>query len=363
MFLFHNNQHLSVSSITELQLGSRNGRTSVLLATSSTPTGTTQSVMSFTAAARLPTEIHSSNSKKTSNSLPSDTNFSRSAQTVDSLSVLKRFNERRSFVRSNCQKLGLWKKPLTNTQKEILKYNMIVDDKHRLLYCYLPKAACTSWKKVFQVLTGQAKSTSSISGHDAHSRDRLLFLRDLKDSVEVQKRLTTYKKLMVHREPMVRFISAYVSKFVKPDKYFVKKFGRDIIRKYRKNATQESLSTGIGVRFEEFSQFIIDSSHRALLFDGHWKPAILQCYPCSVDYNFISSMDTADDDATAILKSVGANETVTFPHDNVGKHGSDVRQYYSKLPRTVVQKLIDIYRMDFAMFGYKKPKVDDLVVK
>lgn len=313
----------------------------------------------FTGGAKMSDEVHSPNLSKAFG-----VKFPRSAQSVDSHeSVLKRFDERRSLVRSNCKKLGLWKRPLTKTEQAVLEYNMIVDDRHHLLYCYLPKAACTSWKKVFQVLTGQAKSTSSISGKSAHNRSQLRFLRDLKQPDKIQKRLATYKKLMVHREPMTRFVSAYMSKFVRPDKYFVKKFGTNIIAKYRKNATRESLVTGIGVRFEEFSQYIIDSSShsRALLFDGHWRPAVFQCFPCSVDYDFISFLDTADADAAAILKSVAASERVTFPHDNIGNYESDVRKYYSRLNWSVVQKLISIYKLDFTLLGYKIPNVTDLV--
>ncbi|XP_062522357.1 carbohydrate sulfotransferase 8-like isoform X2 [Corticium candelabrum] len=256
--------------------------------------------------------------------------------------------------------MGLWKKPLTMTETRILHYNMLVDDKHRILYCFLPKAACTSWKKVFQVLTGKAKSTKEISGKNAHDQKRLTFLKDFSSS-EALKRLSGYRKMMVHREPMMRFISAYISKFVVPDWYFVKKFGTQILKLYRKDASKESLATGKGVRFEEFSRYIADNAHKALHFDGHWKPAAFQCQPCYVDYDYVSSTDTADEDADVILDLIGANGKVTFPHDNKSRHTSVIQQYFSKLSRAVVKKLIEVYRRDFTLFGYKRPNVKDLV--
>jgi Sulfotransferase family len=77
--------------------------------------------------------------------------------------------------------------------------------------------------------------------------------------VDIQNRLQTYFKFMFVRDPLDRLLSAYYDKFVRINgTYFTERYGRRIITKYRRNATEESLAFGHDVRLDEFVKYLID---------------------------------------------------------------------------------------------------------
>jgi len=49
-------------------------------------------------------------------------------------------------------------------------YSFHVDDKHRIVYCVVPKVVCTSWKKTLIFLSGQSNASSpdELTATDVH---------------------------------------------------------------------------------------------------------------------------------------------------------------------------------------------------
>lgn len=285
----------------------------------------------------------------TSSQITSSSNMARQVRAASKLM----FTKRREAIRVACKQRG--NEILNAAQADILYRHMIVDDRHRLIYCYVPKAACTSWKMVMLVLTRSVDSVSKVRG--AHIKGKHKMMSDLTRS-EREKRMKTYKKFMVHREPFSRLLSAYFDKFRKSSDLGLK-FGRTIVAKYRVNETKQSLQSGLDVKFSEFVRFVLDwATHFGWLkLNEHWQPQVSLCQPCAVDYDYYSEMETVESDAEAILRLVGAASDVKFPQSHVTNSTQNVMQFYGDLDQTFVGRLLNLYRKDYAIFGYTKPKL------
>lgn len=101
----------------------------------------------------------------------------------------------------------------------------IVVPEHHLLFCYIDKNACTAFNELFMRVRGQTvhggdvwyKNTLDKHGLTAHLPELL--------------RNTTWHKAVFYREPLERFVSAYISKCVPhhdkdPESHCKQAFGR-----------------------------------------------------------------------------------------------------------------------------------------
>ncbi|RXM35237.1 Carbohydrate sulfotransferase 9 [Acipenser ruthenus] len=164
--------------------------------------------------------------------------------------------KRRSFLESFCKKYNGNPRPTTNLSRMVSR--IYVEEKHKILYCEVPKAGCSNWKRTLMVLSGLAPSIDKIS-HDAVHYGSHLHKLDNFDVKGIYERLDSFTKVIVVRNPMERLVSAFRDKFEHPNNYYHPVFGKAIIKMYRKNATQEALTTGSGVTFKEFVQYLLDS--------------------------------------------------------------------------------------------------------
>ncbi|KAG7189339.1 hypothetical protein KM043_016992 [Ampulex compressa] len=235
--------------------------------------------------------------------------------------------------------------------------NILVDDFHELLYCYVPKVACTNWKRVLMIATGKwaGNDPLEIPADQAHAMDSFQRLSNY-TLPEIEKKLATYDKLIVVRHPMERLLSAYRNKFeAKHEKssiYFQTRFGRKIIKKYRPNATEESLLHGDDVTFREFVEFVTDDSENKIR-NEHWRPVNELCHPCTVNYNLVSKYESLVEDATEVLERMGV-DSINFPArpTNSEPTSNKLEKYYSTLSYKQLRKLVDLYRLDLRLFDY-----------
>ncbi|XP_004067550.2 carbohydrate sulfotransferase 8 [Oryzias latipes] len=240
--------------------------------------------------------------------------------------------------------------------------HLYVEDKHKLLYCQVPKTGCSNWKRTLMVLAGKASNVQNIQHDTVHYGGHLKKLESFSQK-EIMHRLETYKKFVFVREPFERIVSAYRDKLENPNDYYHNLFGKPIISKYRLNPSEEALRTGSGVMFKEFIQYLLDV-HRPVGMDIHWDQVNQLCHPCLIHYDFIGKFENMGEESNFLLRLIGAPLSLTLPtfkDRNPGDKRTSLeitKKYFSQLSMLERQRLYDFYYMDYLMFNYSKPFKD-----
>lgn len=266
---------------------------------------------------------------------------------------------RQKLVKEICAK---YKSSISKTVTRHHVKHLYVEDKYMLLYCQVPKAGCSNWKRTLMVLAGQAPNAQSIKHDTVHYGHHLKTL-DSFNHQGIMHRLETYTKIMFVREPLERMVSAYRDKFENPNNYYHSLFGKPIISKYRANPSWAALKTGNGVTFKEFVQYLLDV-HRPVGMDIHWEQVNQLCNPCLIQYDFIGKFENMEKESNIVLRLTGAPPNVTLPSFK-DRNPTDIRtsmqltqKYFSQVSRLEKQRVYDFYYMDYLMFNYSKPFKD-----
>ncbi|KAL8600117.1 hypothetical protein ACOMHN_009724 [Nucella lapillus] len=266
-------------------------------------------------------------------------------------------------VKKTCQQQTLGKQPLSNLNPERFDH-ILVDDRYKAIYCYIPKVACTNWRRLLLVLSGKVKvkNVLDISGGDVHGRyKRLLPKLSNFNEGERQYRLDNYFKFMFVREPFERLLSAWRNKFQNMNPYFRKNYGQSIVRRFRDSDEVEDGKEKAAVRFEEFLQYIVDPLRTEAL-NEHWATYHRLCLPCTVQYDFVGKYENLDIDAEHVLQSIHADHVVNFPKRSASyKHNetsSFLTNFYRNISLPLLRRVYRIYKRDFNLFDYSLP--DDM---
>ncbi|XP_068178035.1 carbohydrate sulfotransferase 12-like isoform X1 [Antennarius striatus] len=256
--------------------------------------------------------------------------------------------------------------------------HLIVDDKHRIIYCYVPKVACTNWKRVMVVLSQSLISPSSgkpytdpqtVPADLVHKSSIYLTFANFWNHDSslsrqlMELKLQNYTKFLFVRDPFVRLISVFRNKFEKPNEKFYRSFGLDMIRRYGNvsgslpKSAAEAFSRGIKPTFQQFISYLIDPvTERKSIFNEHWRQVYRLCHPCQVKYDFIGQVETLETDAKHLLKLLEVDDIIHFP--SIYKNPTTMnweRDWFSKIPIKMRRKLYQLYEPDFKLFGYPKP--------
>nr|XP_046272339.1 carbohydrate sulfotransferase 12 isoform X2 [Scatophagus argus] len=213
--------------------------------------------------------------------------------------------------------------------------HLIVDDRHGIIYCYVPKVACSNWKRIMIVLS-----------------ESLLI-----DGVPVRDPMAIDTHL-VHNNSLHFTFSKFWKRYGKFSKHLMKV----MLRRYANQPTppksvDEAFSMGVHPSFSHFIQYLLDpQTEKEMPFNEHWRQMYRLCHPCQIQYDFVGHLETAEEDGEHLLRLLRVDNVVEFPFPKKNLTASSWEaDWFSAIPVKVRRELYKLYEPDFSLFGYQRP--------
>ena len=286
----------------------------------------------------------------------------------DFLQAEKESERRKESVRKVCRNLQLkyvfdssavGNKQLISEQQYNLFHHLLVNEEHKVIYCYIPKVGCSNIKRILLVMQGTYESIDTAIPHT--SNDSELRLTNEKFSNEQrQYMLKHFYKFMIVRDPLERLVSAYRNKLQKKYNEFFVTLGKKLVEKYRYNSKRRA-GPEDNATFTECVRYLVDNPSWKI--NEHWMPYEELCRPCNVEYNFIGSIDNLNRDINYVLSRIQANESKYYLSSR-GKVLIKTKQrtasFLKELPMKYFDQLLTKYKNDHELFDYPLPDYQTL---
>ena len=232
---------------------------------------------------------------------------------------------------------------------------IIVDEKNKVLYCSIPKVACSSFKTfVLKAATGINNTHFHVNNKDQLWRVGLKYLIDY-DPKDREIKLTTYFKFIIVRHPFDRLISAYQNKFSSRTKC-LKRYQKLTKKIFKENSTADKYG-GIKPTFDQFLYLVV-KYHETRFKNRHWLSYYEHCHPCNIKYDYIIKFETIEHDLKLFFQNYfKSNEQQDIIRRHIGRSNitdklREVTRRFSALDQNIVKKLLKIYEKDFLLFSY-----------
>ena len=228
---------------------------------------------------------------------------------------------------------------LGGKQNEVYSYDrhLLLDQKHEILFCFVPKVGCTNLKLLVFVRQGlirRSELTKARDEVDQRALEGAMFRNSfisIKDKARKKMALLSYYKYTMFRNPLERLASGYRSKVerfplsgLKLDSPHFNWLRMDIYRATHPQEFQlwkmERGKTNVNVSFPDFIDYW---THNPVVnkvdgyLDEHFLMISEMCQPCRTRFDFYGNFRHFTRDARVLI-------------DKVGGSYSDLRQgYYS----------------------------------
>ncbi|XP_065556391.1 carbohydrate sulfotransferase 11-like isoform X2 [Artemia franciscana] len=250
-----------------------------------------------------------------------------------------------------CQK---YKSSLVEEPSKLSYHHFHVDNRNKLLYCFIPKTASSLWKAINAIMTGKTSETnaSKINNYTVHFVIKPELLPHYPAKTQ-ETLLESYFKFTVVRHPFYRLVSGYRDKLNPGKDWFRKTYGTKIIRKYRPKATVKEIRSGTPT-FSEFVDYLTDPKTVAApkRVDDHWTQYHRLCHPCNVKFNYILRFESLKEDTDHLLSSRNLSDLVTYTFIAPASNTKKVNRYIRQLKIGKLLQLYKVFEFDFELFGY-----------
>ncbi len=227
--------------------------------------------------------------------------------------------------------------------------NIAVDDRHKVLFCPIPKVASTTFDALLVSSAGNISIETIqkrqnvmhyVHWRELQAQNGVRRLNTYKPG-EVKYRLENYFKFIAVRHPYDRLVSAWRDKSENHVSYGTF---------WHPNAKQLD-------RFTDFVTGVAQEGHPS---SGHWKTYHRFCHVCDIAYDSILKLETLHNDLPPILaKLPGPNGKPTVlpslnqmsPFSPMAKLRK-LSEYYENISGKILRQLRRKYALDFALFGY-----------
>ena len=266
-------------------------------------------------------------------------------QKTDVQALEEKQRERQDHLKKYCKSHNLIHFNGTIDRKKLgfLKVN----EKYKVLYCHIPKVACTQWNKVFLALRERPNAHLGI-----HNPANYKWLYKGYSDKEIKWRLQTYFKFVFVREPFERLLSAYQDKFVEtPDIYTMKRYATKIIENFKHYTDRNSDNE---LTFKKFIYYITSIGFNN---NRHWATYESLCLPCDIQYDFIGHFKDMQEEARHVLRRTGMDKEVTFPPFLSHNTSSKMLTNFATIPKAKILQLAKLFEKDYQMFNYPFPGV------
>lgn len=297
-----------------------------------------------------------------------DRSFPDSDQSYRTISHNETQSDRKQRLDHFCTQFGLKHRILSIWRKSSNEYKgkhrycstkncpILVDDKHKFMFCFVQKIASTSVKKLFSILRENNTNESPIANITAFhmtANDELTRISPMFYSTNQNKQ---YLKAIFVRHPFIRLVSAFKDKAEKnrsEEPFFYAKYWDRVMRLERGQHSVDNQSRPL---FSEFVKLVLNSKIYEL--DEHWAPIWTRCEPCYVEYDIIGKLETPDD--WSLLQSrirppvkwkrtIWENTSHNKSRDTIR---NEIKQYFLQISAKQIIDLYKLYFLDFQLFGY-----------